>query len=82
MVKLLFDETFEKTFRKIKDRALKEKLIKQFAKIAQNPEVGKPMKHARKDTREVYVPPYRLSYAYLKNEDTVVFLDLYHKDEQ
>ena len=54
----------------------------QILKIISNPEVGKPMKHARKGTRELYVDPFRLSYAYLKAEDKVVLLDLYHKDEQ
>lgn len=28
------------------------------------------------------VPPFRPSYAYLKEEDKITFLDLYHKDEQ
>ncbi len=40
------------------------------------------MKYGRKDTREVYIPPFRLSYAYIKEEDKIIFLDLYHKDEQ
>ena len=48
-------------------------------KIINNPEVGKPMRHERKGTREVYIKPFRLSYAYLKNEDLIIFLDLYHK---
>nr|AAU82856.1 hypothetical protein GZ1D1_43 [uncultured archaeon GZfos1D1] len=40
------------------------------------------MKYARKGTRELYVGSFRLSYAYLKDEDKIIFLDLYHKDEQ
>ena len=40
------------------------------------------MRFYRKGTREVYISPYRLSYAYLKEEDKIIFLDLYHKDEQ
>lgn len=82
MVKSLFHPSFQKTFSKIKDKALKEKIIKQFEKIRDNPEIGKPMRHSRKDTREVYVAPFRLSYAYLPEESKIVFLDLYHKDEQ
>ena len=82
MVKLFFDDAFEKIFRKIKDQALKERIIKQFSKIREDPEIGKPMKHRRKGTREVYVSSFRLSYAYEKEEDKVIFLDLYHKDEQ
>ena len=47
-----------------------------------NPEVGKPMKYVRKGTREVYIGSFRLSYAYINEENKIIFLDLYHKDEQ
>jgi len=40
------------------------------------------MRYSRKKTREVYIPPFRLSYLYDKRNDTLVFLSLYHKDEQ
>ena len=82
MVISAFHPDFQKTFSKIKDSATKEKLIKQFYKIRENPEVGKPMMYGRKGTREVYVAPYRLSYVYIKEENKVIFLDLYHKDQQ
>lgn len=61
---------------------LKEKIIKQIMKLEENPEIGKPMRHSRKGTRELYLSPFRLSYAYLKNENKLIILDLYHKDEQ
>ena len=67
---------------KIKHTVTKERVKKQIAKIVENPETGKPMMYGRKGTREVYVSPYRLSYFYLKEEDKIVFLGLYHKDEQ
>jgi len=82
MVMIYFNPNFEKIFSKIKDAGLKDKLLKQFIKIKENPEIGKPMMHGRKGTREVYVPPFRLAYVYLKEQDEVVFLELYHKDEQ
>jgi hypothetical protein len=40
------------------------------------------MRFSRKGTREIYVAPFRLSYAYLKEEGRLVLPDLYHKDEQ
>ena len=70
---------------------------KQIAKLVLNPEVGKPssasvrelfangriqMRYARKNTRELYIPPFRLSYAYLKEEGKIILLDLHHKDKQ
>ncbi|MCD4740608.1 type II toxin-antitoxin system RelE/ParE family toxin [archaeon] len=82
MVNVEFDSVFRKRVKKIKDKSLKEKVKKQIAKILGNPDIGKPMRFSRKGTREVYVVPFRLSYLYLPSEDTVVFLDLYHKDEQ
>jgi len=82
MVIIAYDEQFRGVFLKIKDNKLKEKVIKQIQKLRENPEVGKPMKYSRKGTRELYISPFRLSYTYIKNEDKIVLLDLYHKDEQ
>ena len=48
----------------------------------ENPQVGKPMMHGRKGTREHYIPPFRLSYEYFKDKDLGYILDFYHKDEQ
>ena len=82
MVKVRFNDPFQKLFSKIKDKSTKEKILKQIDKIRDNPEIGKPMKYSRKGTRELYIAPYRLSYEYLKEEDKIILLDLYHKDEQ
>ena len=82
MVTVDYSLSFQKTVGKIKDAALKEKVKNQIRKVIKNLEIGKPMRYARKGTREVYVKPFRLSYAYLKAEGKIVMLDLYHKDEQ
>ena len=82
MVTAEFDPAFQKLFSKIKDPVLKEKIIKYIMKLKVTPELGKPMRYTRKGTRELYIPPFRLSYLYIKEEDKVVILDLYHKDEQ
>ncbi|MEK6863458.1 MAG: type II toxin-antitoxin system RelE/ParE family toxin [Nanoarchaeota archaeon] len=80
MVTAEFDLSFQKAFSKIKDPVMKEKIIKQIAKLKDNPELGKPMRYTRKGTRELYISPFRLSYIYTK--DKIVILDLYHKNEQ
>ena len=82
MVNVDYGPNFSKLFYKLKDKSLKERIKKQITKIIDNPEIGKPMMYNRKGTREVYVSPFRLSYIYVKEEDKVIFLDLYHKDEQ
>jgi len=51
MVKVKFDPSFKKIFSKIKDKSLKERILKQIIKIKDNPEFGKPMKYSRKGTR-------------------------------
>jgi mRNA-degrading endonuclease RelE of RelBE toxin-antitoxin system len=82
MVTVGYDPSFEKKVQKIKDRLLKLKVKKKILKIVDSPEIGKPMRYSKKGTREVYIPPFRLSYLYLKNEEKIIFLDLYHKDKQ
>ncbi len=74
-------DNFKQVFRKL-DENVRAKVKKLILKIIENPEIGKPMRHNRKGTREVYASPFRLSYAYFPGEDTIVLLDLYHKDEQ
>ena len=75
------DPYFEKLFSKL-DNNQREKVKTQIRKIISNPEVGKPMQYSRKGTRELYSGSFRLSYAYILEENKVIFLDLYHKDEQ
>ena len=82
MVTVAYGPHFEKTIRKIRDQELKERIKTQIVKIVKNPSVGKPMRYTKKQTREVYIPPFRLSYLYDKRNDTLVFRSLYHKDEQ
>ena len=82
MVNVAYGPLFEKTLEKIKDIMLLKKVKNQIKKIMEDPETGKPMRYERKGTREVYIAPFRLSYAYLKDEEKIVFLDIYHKDKQ
>ncbi len=77
-----YNDVFERKVKKIKHQEFKLRIKNHIERIIKDPEIGKPMKFDRKGTREVYLPPYRLSYAYLKDENRIIFLDLYHKDEQ
>ena len=81
MVEIRFDKKFTAIFSKF-DNFMKQKIIKQIKKISENPEIGKPMMHDRKGTRELYLKPFRLSYVYLINENKIYILDLYHKNKQ
>ena len=82
MVEISFSNKFKNIFLKIKGNLLKEKIAKQIEKIKENPEIGKPMKYQRKGTKELYISPFRLAYAYLSNKKEIVILNLYHKKKQ
>jgi len=82
VVDVEFTREFRSAFFKIKDKFLKDKVIKQIEKIKHNPEIGKPMRNVRKGTREVYIKPNRLSYSYIIKDNVVYILDLYHKKKQ
>jgi mRNA-degrading endonuclease RelE of RelBE toxin-antitoxin system len=82
MLNVDYDSGFLRRISKLKNAGMKAKIKKQIEKIVLHPTVGKPMRYNRRDTREVYIKPFRLSYVYLKEENRIVFLDLYHKDEQ
>lgn len=82
MLKVEYSDDLLKTISKIKNASPKEKVKKQIKKIIEQPNIGKPMKYARKGTRELYVGSYRLAYAYIKDKNKLIFLDLYHKDKQ
>jgi len=64
------------------DTSVKIRLEKLMGKIIENPEIGKPMRYVRKGTRELYLGSFRISYEYFKEQELIIFLDIYHKDEQ
>jgi len=82
LVRYFLELRFEKSFKKIKSNALKNRVIKQIDKILDEPLIGKPMRSNRKGTREVYIKPFRLSYRFDENSKILTFLEIYHKDEQ
>ena len=82
MVSVYYHPLFEKQVKKIKDGKVKQQVKRQIQKIVKHPEIGKPMKYDRRGTREVYIAPFQLSYLFIKNENRVILLSLYHKDEQ
>ena len=82
MVKeIIRTKTFLRKLSKL-DKSYIDRVEKLVIKVIQNPEIGKPMRYDRKGTREVYINPFRLSYIYEENEDVLIFLTIYHKDEQ
>jgi len=79
MLNIEYRNDFLKKISKIKNNSLKLKIKKQVEKIIENLKIGKPMRYSRKGTREIYVLPYRLAYAYFSSENKIVFLKIYQK---
>ncbi len=80
MLKIEYKKDFLKKISRIKSKSMKEQIKKQIVKIISNPGTGKPMRYARKGTREVRVSSSRLAYSF--TEKRIIFLEVYHKDEQ
>jgi len=60
---IIWTQKFEQEFKKIKDRAIQDKIEKQIMKIKNNPNFGKPLRYSLKGERTIYVKPFRLIYA-------------------
>ncbi|KYK23077.1 hypothetical protein AYK24_01290 [Thermoplasmatales archaeon SG8-52-4] len=82
MLNIDYKENLLKKISKIKDKSDKEKIKKQIHKIIENPEIGKPLRYARKGTRELYIGSFRIAYSFIKNQNKIIFLDFYHKNKQ
>lgn len=78
-MKISFSQDFLKQLLSL-DNSTKKQVEKLLLKLAKRPELGKPMKHVRQGTREVYVGSLRL--AYILREEEIYFVELYHKDNQ
>ena len=77
-MEVIQSKEFIKQLKKIKDQKTKEKIFKQLEKIMENPKVGDLLSH-EKGVRKMYIPPFRLLYAYRK--DTLYLLDFDHRDK-
>lgn len=82
MVEVAYSNGFKKRCRKVRHTSLKLNLKNLIDKIKLSPTVGKPMGGNRKNTREVYMDSFRISYSYSKDENIIKFLSIYHKDDQ
>lgn len=79
MVRVIYSKEFEQDVKKVRDKGLKQRLIKQVEKILKNPEIGKPLRYNLKGERSVYVPPFRLVYALV--DDKIYLLRFRHRED-
>ncbi len=61
-MEILFSDEFKKDFKKIKDKALRTKIIKRIKQLTDMPEKGKPLRYDLKNHRSMRVHPFRIIY--------------------
>jgi addiction module RelE/StbE family toxin len=75
--RIVYTEKFERDVKKVRDNLLKERVKDQVRKIAETPEVGKPLQYGLKGERTVRINPYRLIYAV--QGDILILLRFEHR---
>ncbi len=78
-MQIIFSDEFKKEFRKIKDKSTRLKIIKQFKKLEQIPESGKPLKYNLKGHRSIRVAPFRIIY-HIENKSIIINCFDHRKD--
>jgi len=73
----------EATFRKLakKDPARFEQVAKKLRELADNPEIGKPLKKPLKGSRRLHIGHYVLIYKIDLKNQAIVLTDYAHHDE-
>ncbi|MCG2717249.1 MAG: type II toxin-antitoxin system mRNA interferase toxin, RelE/StbE family [Nanoarchaeota archaeon] len=61
-MQILFSEEFKKEFKKIKDKSIRLKIIKQIKKLATSSEIGKPLRYKLRNHRSLRIHPFRIIY--------------------
>jgi addiction module RelE/StbE family toxin len=74
---VIWTQKFEREFRKLKDKAIKDRVRKKIREILEDPEIGKPLRLDLKGERSIRIPPYRLIYA--AEGDTLYLLRFEHR---
>jgi mRNA interferase RelE/StbE len=78
-MEIIFSEEFRKDFKKIKDKDLRLKIIKQIKKLKEDPKVGKPLRNVMKNHRSLRVHPFRIIYRI--EQDKIVINCFDHRDD-
>ena len=76
---IIWTQKFEQDFKKIRDRAIQDKLERQLRKIAENPDFGKPLRYGLKGEWSTYIKPFRLIYKV--EGDKLILLRFEHRKE-
>ena len=78
-MEIIFSEDFKKEFKKIKEKGMRLKIIKQIKKLSEKPKSGKPLKYNLKNHRSLKIPPFRLIYRL--EEDKIIINCFDHRQK-
>ena len=75
-------DELEKSLLKLaqKDKRHYQAVVKKILQIAENPEMGKPLRNILKGRRRVHVGHFVLLYEVDEKDKRVIFLDFEHHD--
>lgn len=78
-MEILFSNGFKKEFKKIKDKGIRIKIIKQIKKLSELPESGKPLRYELKNHRSLRILPFRIIY---RLEEEIIIINCFdHRKE-
>jgi addiction module RelE/StbE family toxin len=69
---IIFSDEFRQDYKKIKDKLIRLKIIKQIRKLETDPNAGKPLKHELKNHRSLRIQPFRLIYRIEENKILII----------
>ncbi len=76
-MEIRFAEEFKRDYKKIRDSALRKRLLKVLKKLKTMPESGKPLKYGYKGKRRIRIGHFRLVYSI--EGDILMILSLQHR---
>ena len=71
-MEVTFSDDFNRKYNKIKNEALRLRLLKVIKKLRDFPYSGKPLRHNLKEHRNIRVRPFRIIYRI--EEDSIVVI--------
>ena len=67
-MKIILSDEFKRDFKRIKDKSVRVKIIKNLKKLVYLPKSGKPLRYNLKNHRSVKIPPFRIIYRLEKDK--------------
>ncbi|MBR9700814.1 type II toxin-antitoxin system RelE/ParE family toxin [Candidatus Woesearchaeota archaeon] len=74
-MEIIFSEEFKKEFKKIKEKDMRLKVIKQIKRLSEQPKSGKPLKYDLKKHRSLRVTPFRIIYRLEEEKIIINFIE-------